>query len=121
MVEAAHFYRDLLGFDVVSASPEVETREGRFSHWIWLRRGGAEVMLNTAYDSGERPADRNEQRWSGHADVCLYLGCNDVDAAWADLKTRGLSPEPPSIAPYGLKRFTVRDPDGYDLCFQGPA
>jgi catechol 2,3-dioxygenase-like lactoylglutathione lyase family enzyme len=51
MARALAFYRDLLGFAVVSASPEVETAEGRFSHWMWLRFGGAEIMLNTRYDT----------------------------------------------------------------------
>jgi glyoxylase I family protein len=55
MPTALAFYRDLLGFTVVSASPEVETAEGRFSHWMWLRFGQAEIMLNTQYDSNERP------------------------------------------------------------------
>ena len=56
MPTALAFYRDVLGFAVVSASPEVETAEGRFSHWMWLRFGQAEIMLNTQYDSNERPA-----------------------------------------------------------------
>ena len=55
MPRALAFYLDVLGFTVVSASPEVETAEGRFSHWMWLRFGGAEIMLNTLYDSNERP------------------------------------------------------------------
>jgi glyoxylase I family protein len=55
------FYRDLLGFTVVFASPEVETAEGRFSHYMWLKFGGAEVMLNTLYDSNERPGERPEK------------------------------------------------------------
>ena len=41
MPRALAFYRDLIGFEVVSASPEVETPEGRFSHWTWLRLGAA--------------------------------------------------------------------------------
>lgn len=64
MPRALAFYRDVLGFVVVSASPEVETVEGRFSHWIWmwLRFGGAEIMLNTQYDSNERPMQPPEKR-----------------------------------------------------------
>ena len=34
MTESLSFYRYTLGFTVVSASPEVETLEGRFSHWV---------------------------------------------------------------------------------------
>jgi len=45
MPQSLAFYRDLLGFEVVTASPEVETTEGRFSHWMWLRLGAANLML----------------------------------------------------------------------------
>ncbi len=34
MIESVAFYRDQLGFEVVFASPEVVTREGRFSHFV---------------------------------------------------------------------------------------
>ena len=55
MPRAPAFYRDLLGFTVAAASPEVVTSERQFSHWMLLRFGGAEIMLNTQYDSNERP------------------------------------------------------------------
>jgi hypothetical protein len=48
MIASVAFYRDILGFDILFASPEVETREGRFSHFMRLGRGHAEIMLNTA-------------------------------------------------------------------------
>ena len=44
MPNALRFYRDLLGFEVVSASPEAKTSEGTFSHWVWLKLGAAEIM-----------------------------------------------------------------------------
>ncbi len=118
MPTALAFYRDSLGFEVVSASPQVETPEGRFSHWVWLRRDGAELMLNTAYDAGERPAARDGPREAGHGDTCLYIGCADLDATHADLAARGLAVTPPARAPYGLRRFSLRDPDGFELVFQ---
>ena len=42
MNEALDFYCGKLGFEVINHSPEVETAEGRFFHWAWLRLGGAE-------------------------------------------------------------------------------
>lgn len=114
MVASLAFYRDVVGFAVVSASPEVETREGRFSHWMWLRFGAAEIMLNTRYDSNERPESRVETV-SG---ACFYLGCSDVDVAHEELTRRGVKADPPRVAPYGLKLFSVQDPDGYVLVFQ---
>ena len=109
------FYRDVLGFDVVSASPEVETAEGRFSHWMWLRFGGAEIMLNTQYDSNKRPTTPPEKRRQG---AVFYIGCSDVELAHQELTGRGLKAEPPKVAPYGLKLFSVEDPDGYTIVFQ---
>jgi uncharacterized glyoxalase superfamily protein PhnB len=114
MPRALAFYRDLLGFTIVSASPEVETAEGRFSHWMWLRFGGAEIMLNTQYDSNERPAQAPEKR---SKDAVFYIGCADVELAYQKLTERGLRAESPKIAPYSLKLFTVEDPDGYMIVF----
>jgi uncharacterized glyoxalase superfamily protein PhnB len=120
MNEAVRFYRDLLGFEMVSASPPIVAAEGRYFHWCWLRLGPVEVMLNTAYDANERPPMRDEARWIGHEDAGLYLTCPDVDAAYAHLVAQGVDAEPPTLAPYGLKRLTISDPDGYPLTFQGP-
>jgi glyoxylase I family protein len=121
MPEAIAFYCGKLGFEIVSHSPEIEAAEGRYFHWAWLRLGGAELMLNTAYDAGERPPERDAARWGGHGDVCLYIGCPDVDAAFAELTGRGLKLEPPKVARYGMKQLYLRDPDGWLLCFQAPA
>jgi glyoxylase I family protein len=118
MNEAVGFYRDLLGFEIVAKSPEVETPEGRFSHWVWLKRDGAELMLNTAYDSGERPPVRDEVHWAGHGDTALYLACEDVDAAYAHVIGKGLAAPPPIMTLHGLKTFEITDPDGYTLVFQ---
>jgi uncharacterized glyoxalase superfamily protein PhnB len=115
MSRALAFYRDVLGFAVVSASPEVETAEGRFSHFMWLRFGGAEIMLNTLYDSNERPMQAPDKR---SKDAVFYVGCSDVDLAYQELTDRGLNAERPKVAPYGLKLFSVEDPDGYTIVFQ---
>lgn len=118
MPEAIAFYCTALGFEVVEHSPEIDAPEGRYFHWCWLRLGGADLMLNTAYDEGERPAERDAARQAGHGDTCLCLGCPDVDAAYEALRAKGLAVKPPKVAPYGMKQLTVRDPDGYLLCFQ---
>jgi uncharacterized glyoxalase superfamily protein PhnB len=118
MPRALAFYRDVLGFAVVFASPEVETAEGRFSHFMWLRFGGAEIMLNTQYDSNERPLQPPEKR---PKDAVFYIGCSDVELAFQQLADRGLKAERPKVAPYGLKLFSVEDPDGYTNRFSGSA
>ncbi|MBX9731931.1 MAG: VOC family protein [Sphingomonas sp.] len=120
MTTAWAFYRDMLGFTVVSRSPEVDTDEGRFSHWMWLKRDAVEVMLNTAYDSNERPDAIDAARWAGHGDVCLYIGCDDLDLLHTDLRARGLDVAPPHDTPHAMRQMSLTDPDGYQICFQGP-
>ncbi len=120
MPEALRFYCDVLGFAVVDASPTVEVPEGRFSHWVWLRRDAADLMLNTAYDAAERPPARDAAREAAHGDTGLFIGCADLDAVFARLQLHGVAAEPPRVAPYGMRQLFVRDPDGYSLCLQSP-
>lgn len=114
MPASVRFYRDVLGFEIVSTSP----REGDQFDWGLLRLGGAEVMLNTAFEPPHRPAAPDAGRTAAHADTTLYFACPDVDAAYRHLKSRGIDVTPPAVAPYGMKQLYVSDPDGYALCFQ---
>ncbi|MDF7777751.1 VOC family protein [Sphingomonas sp. AOB5] len=118
MTASVRFYCEGLGFEVVAASPEIEAAEGRYFHWCRLRLGPAELMLNTAYDANERPPVRDAARQAAHQDTGLYFGCDDVDAIHAALRARGLEVSPPKDAPYGMRQIWLRDPDGYQLCFQ---
>ncbi len=118
MIKSLAFYRDVLGFEIVSASPEVDTAEGRFSHWMWLKFGSAELMLNTQYDSNERPEQSDKTRVTIHSDISFYIGCPDIERAYEELSKRGLKVDSPQTAPYGLKVFNALDPDGYRIIFQ---
>lgn len=120
MLEALSFYRDVLGFEVVAASPQVDAPEGRFSHWMALERDGVNIMLNTAFDEGERPPTRVDLLQRAHGDVCLYFGCADVDGVFEELRAKIPDLAAPSNAPYGMRQLYLRDPDGYALCFQAP-
>ena len=121
MPEAIAFYCGRLGFEIVDSAPEVEAPEGRHIPWAWLRLGGADLMLNTAYDAGERPGARDPARERDHRDTGLFFDCPDVDRAFDHLRTQGLAIDPPKVAPYGMKQLFLRDPDGYELCFQQKA
>ena len=116
MPTALHFYRDILGFAVVGQSGS-----GDECGWAWIRFQDVEVMLNTAYDAGERPAVPDAARVTAHGDTCLYFGCEDLDGAHQHLSAHGANVKPPKVAPYGMKQLYVTDPDGYGLCFQWPA
>ena len=117
MPESVRFYRDIIGFEIVTTSP----REGDQFDWGLLRLNESNLMLNTAYEQDDRPARSEPARVSAHGDTCLYFACPDVDAAYQHLRAHGLDVKEPKVAPYGMKQLYVSDPDGYALCFQWPA
>ena len=109
------FYCAVLGFEIAANSPP---REEVLFHWALLKRDGIELMLNTAYDEGQRPDVPDARRVAAHGDTGLFIGCPDVDAAYAYLREKGVTKTPPTVAPYGMKQLYIQDPDGYGLCFQ---
>ena len=109
------FYRDVLGFEMVSSSSP-----GDNCHWCWLRQGKSNLMLNTAYESDSRPPMPDTVRIRSHEDVGLFFSCDDAAAMHAYLVSRGINAEPPAHQGYGMTQVYLRDPDGYMLCFQHP-
>jgi uncharacterized glyoxalase superfamily protein PhnB len=86
-----------------------------------LRRGDNTIMLNTAYDEGERPPAPDTTRFAAHSDTALFFGCPDVDATFNQLLPHSINVlEKPMTTSYKMRRFTITDPDGYNLSFQGP-
>lgn len=116
MPAAIHFYRDVLGFRILSQS-----QPGEHFHWALLELNGAEMMLNTAYDDGQRPPEPDAARIAAHADMTIYFGCRDLDGAYEHLRAHGVKARAPKVAPYGMRQLYFQDPDGYGLCFQWPA
>ena len=113
MPTSLRFYRDVLGFvEVEKSGPSDDVG------WAWLRHGEAEVMLNAAYDVGERPPLPDPVRVAAHADTILFVGCQDLEGAYAHLLAHGVKAEPARVAPYGMKQLFASDPDGYGVCFQ---
>src|SRR5262245_11547957 len=113
MPTSVAFYRDLLGFELVAQSQPGE----RFD-WGLLRREDVQLMLNTAYEDDERPPEPDPVRVLAHRDTTLFFGCRDLDAAYALFRARGLDVKPPETTSYGMKQLSIKDPDGYGLCFQ---
>lgn len=59
-------------------------------------------------------------RRAAHGDICLYLGCPNVDAAYRLLVERGLDIPPPVTAPYGMRQLYLKDLEEYAICLQSP-
>lgn len=113
-----HFYRDLLGFEIVNTSPALGGKD-KF-HWCMLRLGPAYLMLNDVYEfDDQRPSREEHMAVRKQRDVCLFFGCPDVDGAYAELLAKGVAIDrPPKVAHYGMKQLYLSDPDGFGLCFQ---
>jgi len=105
---------DMPGFEIVTT----DGKPAPNCDWVLLRLADAELMLNTAYERDQRPAKPDPARISAHEDVGLYFGCPDVDGAYSHLCSLGIEAKEPTVAPYGMKQLYLKDPDGYDLCFQ---
>ena len=118
MPTAIHFYRDVLGLKVDAMS---QPDRGDDVGWVMLKGKGVELMLNTAYDEGERPAAPDPARVATHGDTGLFFGCKDLDAAYQHLRGHGVDLKEPKVAPYGMRQLSFKDPDGYGICFQWPA
>jgi catechol 2,3-dioxygenase-like lactoylglutathione lyase family enzyme len=113
MQASLSFYRDVLGFEIVQRSSSDDDCD-----WVWLKRDGAELMLNRMYEPDSRPGARDKLRSIGHADTGLYMATPDVDAMYSYLVQRGITADRPVVRPYGMKQLYLKDPDGYGVCFQ---
>jgi catechol 2,3-dioxygenase-like lactoylglutathione lyase family enzyme len=113
MPTSVAFYRDVIGFEIV-----MQSQPGDHFDWALLKLGDAALMLNTAYESDQRPPAPDPARRAGHADTTLYFYCPNVDETYEYLRAKGLAVKKPVVRDYGMKQLTVTDPDGYDLCFQ---
>ena len=100
------FYRDRLGFAVVG---QADT-DGKL-YWCRLERDGASLMLQQA----EAEDALAESPGNG---VSFYFVCDDVDGLYAELSSRGLQLQPPTVAYYGMKQLAVPEPDGYAIWFE---
>jgi len=120
MPSSIRFYRDVLGFEVDSASKALSNNPDDVN-WAMLKLNGATLMLNTAYEPESRPPKPDPSRIAAHSDSSLYFGCPDVDKAYQQLRARGIDLEEPRVTWYGMKQLNFMDPDGYHLCFQHPA
>ncbi len=99
--ESVEFYRDALGFELLSLAPESEPPMAT------LRAGALRVMLAEQLLTMAR-------RGRG---VHFLFGVRDVDAYYLRLREAGLEVAPPADEGWGGRFVTVEDPDRYRLFF----
>jgi uncharacterized glyoxalase superfamily protein PhnB len=114
MRKSVAFYCDVLGFELMHKHEP----DGHL-YWAQLKLDQAVIMLNSMFEDDDRP-DSAPQR-PGHDDVCLYFSCPDVDGVYEHLRAKGLKVGAPKVSYYGMKQLYLKDPDGYNLCFQQPS
>lgn len=115
MPASVAFYCGILGFEII-----MQSRAGDHFDWAMLKLDGAYLMLNTAYESDNRPKTPDASRQAAHQDTTLYFDCPDLDEAYEYMLSKGIAIERPVIRDYGMRQLSVNDPDGYGLCFQHP-
>ncbi|MPZ48387.1 MAG: hypothetical protein GEU75_03585 [Dehalococcoidia bacterium] len=125
MARSLEFYRDGLGFSVTR---QLDDAHGPF--WARLEKDALALMISS------RPSrflpHRHDEHHPGHEDdeeahfhdigaahdaelnFVTFLYVKDVDAAYGELKERGVrTVDAPANTQLGLRWFTLRDPDGY--------
>ena len=99
----ADYYVKTFGFDVVG-DPIPE--------YAIVSREGYEIHFHLA--AGQPSGNQGDEDYRGGA----YFVVEDPDALHEELSGRGATVHCPlEDRPYGMRDFSVRDPEGYLLCF----
>ena len=101
------FYTKKLGFKLVS--PEDKVKEWK---WFTVSRDEAELMV-TQTESGHYLKEDVEDYFSS----ILYFYLDDVEKLYQEFTAKNLDLYPLETTFYGMKEFSLRDPDGHFLSF----
>jgi lactoylglutathione lyase len=103
------FYRAVLGFSVVTTVPD----QAPYA-FAWMQRDTVNVFLNTE-------ASAQLTTSAGTNTLFITLEATDrasgVDALFASVKDRAPVLMPLTDQFYGMREFTIKDPDGYIVTF----
>jgi lactoylglutathione lyase len=110
------FYRDILGFTVVTTVPE----QPPFA-FVWLQRGDVSVFLNTAASVAQDLPGLSARPVGGTATLFVMVHADSaekgVDALFSTVSSRSRVVMPLKDQFYGMREFAIEDPDGYVLIF----
>jgi uncharacterized glyoxalase superfamily protein PhnB len=104
------FYRDLLGFSVVTTVPESVPFV-----FVWLQRDDVQVFLNAQEVAREEYPDLAGQVSGGS--WTMFITTDAVDKLHADLAGKARIVMPLETKFYGMREFAIADPDGFVLTF----
>jgi catechol 2,3-dioxygenase-like lactoylglutathione lyase family enzyme len=107
--QSVDFYTTRLGFELKQTwEPDGELA------WCRLERDRCAVMLQQA------TSEEDGVSGSRGKGVGFFFICDDAESVHSDFVRRGLALAAPEAAFYGMKQVFVKDPDGYELCFESP-
>lgn len=106
------FYVDGLGF-----RKTMEWMPDGKLQWCWLEQGGAAVMLQEFWKSGQHSNVPTDKLGVG-VSVCFM--CRDAITLYKEFKARGVDAKRPFVG-NGLWVTQIVDPDGYKLDFESPS
>jgi uncharacterized glyoxalase superfamily protein PhnB len=117
MDRSVAFYRDVLGFSVVTTVPD----QAPFA-FAWMQRGTVSVFLN----SREAAAQDEGEFWKSGAlggTISMYFTMeaetpeSGVDALFESVHQKARVVMPLKNQFYGMREFAIEDSDGYVLIF----
>jgi uncharacterized glyoxalase superfamily protein PhnB len=103
---SVEFYCGALGFDLA----QTWAPDGKLA-WCRMERGNSALMLQQACEEDGPAAGRGRG-------VSFYFLCDNADVLCDEFRAAGLALDTPKVAFYGMNQLFVKDPDGYELCFQ---
>lgn len=116
MDRSTAFYRDVLGFSVVTTVPDAAPFV-----FAWMQRDDVNVFLNTSEGVKHDLPELAARPVGGTATLFIMLEAdstaNGVDAMFRAVDGRVKVVMPLKDQFYGMREFGVEDPDGYVICF----
>ncbi len=103
------FYRQVAGFERVSSTEALEKW-----NWAEIKSGDVVLMLAQGCDDAESSGtDDDDESWP----AIFYFYPDDVEALYEQVKGLDCEVDELDTTFYGMKEFSVRDPDGHLLSF----
>lgn len=113
MDETLAFYRDLLGFEVVTSVPEAPPY-----NWAMIRRDDVVLMLQTRASLGDDLPELKERPYGGA--LTFFVRMDGVRALHERIHGRVRVVQELTETFYGMREFSVVDPDGFVITFAEP-